>query len=65
LTYNPQSTVSLFFLAELYADEGRPAEAVRLFQQVLEAPLNREYGPEDRFYKVQARNRLQGLAARR
>lgn len=65
LTYNPQSTVSLFFLGELYADEGRPAEAARLFQQVLEAPLSKEFAPEDRFYKSQARDRLQTLALER
>jgi len=65
LTYNPESSVSLFFLGELYADEGRPAEAVRLFQQVLEAPVQREYAAEDRFYKTQARARLQSLTSRR
>lgn len=65
LTYNPQSAVSLYFLGELFEDEGRPAEARRLFQQVLEAPAHREYGPEDRFFKAQARTRLQALASRR
>ncbi len=65
LTYNPHSTVSLFFLGELYADQGRPAEAVRLFQQVLEAPVHPDFGPEDRFYKSEARARLQVLASRR
>jgi tetratricopeptide (TPR) repeat protein len=65
LTYNPESSVSLFFLGELYADEGRPAEAARLFQQVLEAPVDRDYAAEDRFYKAQARARLQALSSRR
>lgn len=65
LTYNPQSTVSLYFLAELFEEEGRPAEARRLYQQVLETPVHPEYGPEDRFYKDKARTRLQALAARR
>ena len=65
LTYSPQSTVSLFFLGELYADQGRPAQALRLYQQVLEAPVHRDYAPEDKFYKAQARTRLQGLASRR
>jgi tetratricopeptide (TPR) repeat protein len=65
LTYNPESSVSLFFLGELYADEGRPAEAARLFQQVLEAPVHRDYAAEDRFYKAQARTRLQALSSRR
>ena len=65
LTYSPQSTVSLFFLGELYADEGRPAQALRLFQQVLEAPMHPEYAAEDKFYKAQARARMQALASRR
>jgi tetratricopeptide (TPR) repeat protein len=65
LSYSPQSSVSLYFLGELYEDEGRPAEAQRLYQQVLEAPVHREYGPEDRFFKAQARDRLKALASRR
>ena len=62
LTYSPHSTVSLFFLGELYQDRGRPAEAQRFFQQVLEAPEHPEYGPEDRAFKAQARERLRALA---
>lgn len=65
LTYNPQSSVSLFFLGELFADQGRPAEAQRLFQQVLEAPVHKDYAAEDRFFKAQARVRLQALPLRR
>lgn len=65
LTYNPQSTVSYFFLGELYQDEGRPAEARRFFQQVLEVPVHREFVAEDRWFKAQARARLQALASRR
>ncbi len=65
LAYNPQSSVSLFFLGELYLDEGHPAEARRLFQQVLEAPVHRDFAPEDRFFKAQARTRLQEVTSRR
>lgn len=65
LSYAPQSSVSLFFLGELYADQGRPAEATRLFQQVLEAPMHRDYAAEDRFFKAQARARLQASPSRR
>ena len=39
LTYNPDSTVSHFFLGELLDDEGRKAEARAELQQVLDAPL--------------------------
>ena len=65
LRYNPQSTVSLVFLGELYEDQGRPAEARQFYQQALEAPLHKDYGPEDRFFKARARARLQALASRR
>lgn len=65
LTYSPQSTVSLFFLGELYADQGRPAQALQLYQQVLEAPVHREYAAEDKFYKAQAREHMQALATKR
>ncbi|HTV00826.1 MAG TPA: TRAP transporter TatT component family protein [Luteitalea sp.] len=65
LTYSPKSTVSLYFLGELYQDEGRPAEAQRYYQLVLEAPEHAEYGPEDRAYKALARERLRALSSRR
>lgn len=65
LTYNPRSNVSLFFLAEVYADDGRPADARRLLQQVLEAPAHKDYAAEDRVYKARARERLQALSSRR
>ena len=40
-------------------------EAQRLFQQVLEAPVHKDYAAEDRFFKAQARVRLQALPLRR
>jgi tetratricopeptide (TPR) repeat protein len=61
LTYNPQSTVSLFFLAEVLADDGKKAEARALLQQVLDAPLDPEWAPEDRDYKTLARALLTKL----
>lgn len=64
LKYNPQSVVSLFFLGELYRDEGRPAEARHLYQQVLETPAHKDYAAEDRAFKAQARSRLQALGSR-
>jgi tetratricopeptide (TPR) repeat protein len=54
LTYNPRSTVSLFFLAEVLADDERIAEARALLQQVLDAPLDPDWAPEDRDYKTRA-----------
>jgi hypothetical protein len=58
LTYNPHSTVTLFFLAELMQDEGKKAEARALLQQVLDAPLDPDWAPEDREYKEKARQLL-------
>ena len=44
LTYNPDSTVSHFFLGELLEDEGRKAEARAELQKVLDAPLEPRLG---------------------
>jgi hypothetical protein len=64
LTYNPQSTVSLYFLAEVLLDARRTAEARTLLQQVLDAPLDPEWGPEDKDFKQKARDRLRTLPAK-
>ena len=55
LTYNPQSTASHFFLAELLLDEGRTEEGRAELQKVLDAPLDAEWAPEDREFKEKAR----------
>lgn len=55
LEYNPSSTVSHYFLAELYLDEGRDGEARAELQKVLDAPVDPDYAPEDRDYKEKAR----------
>ena len=60
LTYNAASTPSLFFLGELLEDEGRKAEARAELQKVLDAPLSRDWAPEDREFKDKA----QALLAR-
>ena len=58
LTYNPDSTVSHFFLGELFQDDKRMAEARVEFQKVLDAPLSRDFAPEDQDYKERARKVL-------
>ena len=58
LTYNPQSTVTLYFLAETLLDEGKKDEARRTLQQVLDAPLDPEWTPEDKEFKDKARKLL-------
>jgi hypothetical protein len=55
LKYNPRSTASHFFLAELMLDEGRRADARGELQQVIDAPHDPEWDPEDQEFKAQAR----------
>jgi tetratricopeptide (TPR) repeat protein len=61
LQYNPNSTASRFFLAELLADDGRKADARAELQKVLDAPLDPDWTPEDREFKEKARRALAGL----
>ena len=58
LTYNPRSTASHFFLAELLAGDGRRQEARAELQQVLDAPHDPEWDPEDQEFKAKARSAL-------
>jgi tetratricopeptide (TPR) repeat protein len=58
LGYDPNSTISHLFLGELLQDEGRRAEARAEFQTVLDVPLSRDWAPEDRECKEQARRAL-------
>jgi len=55
LTYNPQSTASHYFLAETFVEMNRRAEARAELQQVLDAPVDREWAPEDEEFKAKAR----------
>jgi tetratricopeptide (TPR) repeat protein len=64
LKYDPQSTVSHFFLAELFIDEGRNAEARAELQKVIDVPLSAQWAPEDREYKEKARALLAKVHAR-
>jgi hypothetical protein len=54
LTFNQDSTVSHFFLAELLVDQHRIAEARSELQRVIDAPLSAQWAPEDREYKQKA-----------
>jgi tetratricopeptide (TPR) repeat protein len=58
LQYKPDSTVTHYFLAELYKDAGRLEEARAEVQKVLDAPLDPEWAPEDQDYKNRARRLL-------
>jgi tetratricopeptide (TPR) repeat protein len=55
LKYNPNSTASHFFLAEVLLDAGRNTEARAELQKVLDAPLNPDWTPEDQDFKSKAR----------
>ena len=54
LTYDANSTVSHFFLAETLTELDRKAEAVEELKKVLAVPLDPEWEPEDREYKQKA-----------
>ena len=61
LAYNPNSTVTHYFLAELYVDAGRRAEARVEAQKVIDAPVDPEYAPEDRDWKEKAAKLLKAI----
>jgi hypothetical protein len=61
LTYDPHSTVTHYFLAELLIDEHRKEAARAELQQVIDAPFNPEWAPEDRDYKRRAQTLLASL----
>jgi tetratricopeptide (TPR) repeat protein len=54
LTYNPASSASLFFLAETLIGSNRKQEARTLLEQLLAAPVDPEWAPEDREFKEKA-----------
>jgi hypothetical protein len=61
LKYHPTSTASHFFLAELFLDNGRKAEARTELQAVINAPLDPEWAPEDQEFKEKAKKALATL----
>jgi hypothetical protein len=58
LTYNSNSTASLYFLAETLLDLGRRANARAALQQVLDVQPDPQWAPEDREFKEKARQLL-------
>jgi tetratricopeptide (TPR) repeat protein len=61
LTYNPNSTVTLYFLAETLKSEGKDAEARATLQKVLDAPVDPAWAPEDQVWKEKAQRLLPTL----
>jgi hypothetical protein len=62
LRYNPASTASHYFLAELLIDGGRKQEARAELQKVLDAPRDPDWVPEDQEFKAKASSRLKALS---
>ena len=58
LTYEPDSIISLLFLAETLVDLDRRAEARATLQAALDAPADPDWLPEDTRFKAQARQLL-------
>jgi tetratricopeptide (TPR) repeat protein len=54
LTYNPDSTASLYFLAEVLLADDRPDEARELLVRCLAVRPHPEWVPEDREFKAKA-----------
>ena len=58
----PTSITALLFLAESLIEQHKTAEARQLLQQVIDAPIEPEWAPEDRDFKRQAAEHLRALA---
>jgi hypothetical protein len=65
LKYHPGSTASHFFLAELMLEDGRRQEARAELQQVVDAPFDPQWNPEDQDFKARARTLLAAPAAKK
>jgi hypothetical protein len=61
LTYDPVSPPALIGLADVMIATHRPDDAKRLLQQMIDAPLDPDWIPEDIEYKRQAATRLKAL----
>jgi hypothetical protein len=55
LTYNPNSSASLLFLAETLLEMNRDDEARKTLERVIAAPIDPAWEPEDREHKARAK----------
>jgi tetratricopeptide (TPR) repeat protein len=62
LSYDPRSIASRIFLAETYESMGRDAEAIAVLKEIETLPVDPDWAPEDRGFKVKARDMLSRLA---
>jgi uncharacterized membrane protein len=51
LTYNPNSSASLYFLSETLIELGKKDEARAVLEKLIAAPLDPDWAPEDREFK--------------
>ena len=61
LSYNPNSTASLYFLAETLIALKRKPEAKQTLERVLSAPIDPNWGAEDRNFKAKAKKLIESL----
>ncbi len=61
LSYNPKSSATLFFLSEVLIAAGKRADARSMLQEVIDAPLDPDWGPEDKAFKRQAEDALKKM----
>ena len=61
LTYNPNSTASLYFLAETLIALKRKPEARQTLERVLAAPIDPNWAAEDRDFKAKAKKLIETL----
>lgn len=64
LKYNPTSSASHFFLAELLIDDGRKDEAAVELRSVVDGPVDPEWVAEDREFKEKAKALLARVQSR-
>jgi tetratricopeptide (TPR) repeat protein len=64
LAYDPESTVSNYFLAETLFELDREAEAIEALHNVIAAPIDPDWEPEDREFKRLAQERLAAARGR-
>jgi len=62
LSYNPQSTITLWFLSEVALSDGKKDQSRQYLQQILAAPLDPDWTPEDKDYKKKAADKLKELS---
>lgn len=64
LKYDPHSSASHFFLAEVLLDDGSKEDAINELRAVIDGPVDPEWAPEDREFQEKARALLAKVQSR-